>query len=258
MEARAASRSSLREGLVWVWTCALAAAALLAAGCRDEAGADAPSPAARTSAERSSPGAKISAAFAARMTRVRAELRGSAALEERPCQPEVIERRVGRASTEMVVIEEPELARFDAPRGSGQASAHPRWKLLTNERLATLAAAPSSRDEATSLAYAIRELEREHPFLGVLRITERRLPAPGAGDAGFVAGKIEGWLIVYDLVTAERLCQTTFFARSSEGVAFNEGVSPDEGLWRDLALGLRRALDDAAHRLSRQLTLSLD
>lgn len=175
----------------------------------------------------------------------------SRALEEKPCASDVVGRLDGGDAL-VLVADQRFLAGLAA---SGVDAGH--WAWVTSPALAKLPALGTLSDarSVTNALYAMKQLDAEYQFLAVLAATRREPPRMEAQR--FHGGQLEGWLVLFDLQSDERLCQTRLSATSSQEVAGTQGQSQSAALWTDFALQVRGELERAAERLGRGFNLEL-
>jgi hypothetical protein len=154
------------------------------------------------------------------------------------------------------------LARLDGGDGrllllDADANAGEPWRWLTSPPLAALPP-PRSLDtsqKVTGALYGMQRLRQDYQYLAVVHAPRRTLPRLDQGK--FHPGEWSGWLVLFELESGRALCQTELRARSSDEIAGQVGQAPERAVLRDFVLAVRREIERATTRLSRQLNAEL-
>lgn len=192
-------------------------------------------------------------AFAKEMDAMHRGLSDVSALKEQKCDEAAINRRLGSKDGLMLSVEYEEVVRLAT--GGIRSEGRDRWKFLTTPAARKLSTRVADVKSATDTLYTLRQLRKQYPFVGVVRLTKRDLPRLD-GDR-FHAGVLEGWVVVVDFESNERLCQARFVTQSSELVSGVDRSKIEKALWQDFARRARSALDGAVDRITRRARLDL-
>lgn len=198
------------------------------------------------------------AAFAERLTNIRAAAEKMEASGEKACDDAAIRRALGSEAGRALAAESGYLARYGDPTAAPRyRGGDERWQFLTTPALRAIRGPVEleSQTAAIDTAYGIKQLLGEYRYLAVVRATTRRLPKM-TGDR-FEAGAFSGWIGLFNLQTGALVCQARVDTQSGPDVAAKEGTSPERALWNDFAMRVRRALDDSMGRITRHLRLDL-
>ena len=133
-----------------------------------------------------------------------------------------------------------------------------RWNVLTARSLLSVAHPDSvdNRKTAIDALYRLQGLRAEHEYVAVVRATQQRLPR--LDGERFHAGVFQGWLMVFEVPAAKRLCQARVAAHSSTEIVGTERQARERVIWLDFQRHLRRELHAALARITRRMNLVVD
>jgi hypothetical protein len=194
--------------------------------------------------------------FASKLAKIQSELASPANLVEEPCpDEEELKLQLDGGYGRMLLVDYEYLRRFAQPELDPYAGENRRWKRLTAPMVLAIEPPQPMQNikDVTNTLYQMQKVQKGYQHLAVVRTTRRELPRVDAG--GFHAGRLEGWLVVFELESGRRLCQAGLWAQSSSEVAGLEGQSRDLAVWRDFERQIDKTLNEAARRLSRRLLL---
>jgi len=114
------------------------------------------------------------------------------------------------------------LEQFSNPAADPDGDALRGWRFMTEETMLDyrpidkLKLSLSARETASRM-YDERTYKR---FVLVFRAAKRRLPSLSEKADAFVPGFFDGWAVVFDYQTGQRLCQTPLQFESGDSVSY--------------------------------------
>ncbi len=195
------------------------------------------------------------AAFDRRLAVIQRAVADAARVEDQACPDAAIDKQLHGSTGSVLLADYAFLGRF---AGKPPVAQQGRFKSLTTPALRDVAlpADLHTQKQATDALWKIQKLQRDHPYLAVLRASHRELPH--MEGKRFHPGVLSGGLFVFDLSTGKQLCRARVDAHSSEQVAGMKGQDRAQALQNDFSLRLRQELDRALSRVSQQLELDFD
>jgi len=194
--------------------------------------------------------------FAERVQKIRSDSTHGG--DETKCPDAAIEARLGQRRPVLAVATYDALAPFADPSASPFSGDGKRWEKLTSSAVRAIRP-PSASAGDTAVVDALfraQKLEKEYSHLGVLRA--EKLQAPQLEGERFSAGRLSGWLAIYDLASGRRECIAAVEAESSGELVGTSRQARDRVMWNDFVGNVREAVHSAAKRVSTVLVVDLD
>jgi hypothetical protein len=188
-------------------------------------------------------------AFLARLGTIKDRAANAAELRESVCPSAAIQKRMASKDTRLKLpaIEFDELDRRAAPAKGGAP-----WSWMTSDTVRTILSPDTPLDRKAS---TLRDLRAESGgYLAVYRATRKVWPVVKEKAAfigtkvAFAGGEYDGWLVLFDADTGDRLCATRLAFESGDDVSYDKRGSGSE---KDRAMeavedDLRDHFEDAA------------
>lgn len=108
--------------------------------------------------------------------------------------------------------------------------------------------------EINDLKWRISQMYKNSPYLGFLVTSEKRLPKL-ADEKTFISGSIQGWIVIFDLETKNKVCQVPLEVFNSEDVKFKTrgmfSKNSDEAVLDDFKSQYKTQVREALKKISK-------
>jgi hypothetical protein len=166
-----------------------------------------------------------------RLLRLRANCPEPATLKEAACSDDEIGKMteyVGGQENylkQVLYIDFDFLEQFTNPAADPDGDALRNWQFMTSKYLRDFRPMEKLKlsltaSETSNLMYEQRKYKR---FAVLLRASRRQLPTVSQKADTFVPGFFDGWAVVFDYQSGQRLCQTPLQFESGEAVKYKRG-----------------------------------